>query len=68
MDRKIRMSRPGGNPELKKYQFQQQYNWNESCTAKLSLRIPPSHYQSLKKIENWQEKVRVAIANLIAND
>ena len=59
------MPRPGGNPELKKYQFEQQYDWDEPCSAKMTLRLPPSQYAKLKKINNWQEKVREAIASLV---
>ncbi len=54
--------RPGGNPELKKYQFEQKYSWDEPCSAKLTLRLPPSLYEELKKIPDWQEFARQAIA------
>ena len=57
--------RPGGNPEIKKYGFKQQYDWDEPCTAKLTLRLPPSQYAKLKELENWQEKLREAIAELL---
>jgi hypothetical protein len=59
------MSRPGGNPELKKHQFEQKYNWDESCSAKMTLRLPPSLYAEIKKLPNWQEEVRKAIANIV---
>ena len=55
--------RPGGNPDLKNYQFTT--DKEESCTAKLTLRLAPSDYQKLKSLENWQEKTRKAIAKLI---
>ena len=58
--------RPGGNPDIKKYGFKQQYEWDEPCTAKMTLRLPPSHYEKLKQLPNWQEKVREAIAELVA--
>ncbi len=56
------MPRPGGNPELAKYQFEQRYTWDEPCTAKLSMRVPPSMLEELKSLPNWQELVRQAIA------
>jgi hypothetical protein len=54
--------RPGGNPELKKYQFQQKYDWDEPCTSRLVLRVPESMKLSLQEINGWQELVRKAIA------
>ena len=35
---------------------------DESCTAHISLRVPPSLKAKLKEKENWQEFVRQAIA------
>ena len=29
--------RPGGNPDLKKYQFQQKYDWDEPCTERMQI-------------------------------
>ena len=54
--------RPGGNPGLKKYQFEQKYNWDEPCSATFTLRVPPSLLKELKKIPDWQEFTRQAIA------
>jgi hypothetical protein len=54
--------RPGGNPELKKYQFKQKYDWDEPCNSRLVLRVPSSMKDSLKEINGWQELVRKAIA------
>ena len=54
--------RPGGNPDLEEYQFEQNYDWDEDCTAKMALRLPPSLYAEIKKLPNWQERVRKAIA------
>ena len=54
--------RPGGNPELKKYQFAQKYDWDEPCTSRLVLRVPESMKLSLQEISGWQELVRKAIA------
>ncbi len=58
--------RPGGNPDLVKYQFST--DREEPCTAKMTLRLPPSQYAKLKKIDNWQEKVRGAIASLVKSE
>jgi len=56
--------RPGGNPELEKYQFQPKYDWDEPCTERMQLRMPPSMKAAIKagKIEDWQEVCRKAIA------
>ncbi|MGB5595479.1 MAG: hypothetical protein WBM62_15780 [Crocosphaera sp.] len=55
--------RPGGNPDIKEYGFKQKYDrWDEPCTAKMTLRLPPSMYAELKELPHWQEKVREAIA------
>jgi hypothetical protein len=58
--------RPGGNPDLVKYQFST--DREESCTAKMTLRLQPSQYAKLKKIDSWQEKVRRAIAVLVKSE
>ena len=57
--------RPGGNPDIAKYGFKQQYDWDEPCSAKMSLRMPPTLYQELKTVPGWQEKVRQAIASIV---
>jgi len=57
--------RPGGNPEITKFSFQQKYDWGESCTAKITLRLPPSLDEKLKNIDSWQEFARQAIAKAI---
>jgi hypothetical protein len=56
--------RPGGNPELKKYQFKQKYDWDEPCNEKMTIRLPSSLKQAIKAglIEDWQEVARRAIA------
>lgn len=56
--------RPGGNPELEKYQFEQRYEWDEPCTEKMTLRLPNSMKAAIKagEIEDWQEVARRAIA------
>lgn len=58
--------RPGGNPELVQYQFSTERE--EPCTAKLTLRIPPSQYEKLKQLPQWQEKVREAISTLLERE
>lgn len=40
-------------------------NREESCTAQLSMRIPPSLKANLKKLDNWQEVVRQALFELV---
>ncbi len=59
------MPRPGGNPDIVKYGFKQQYDWDEPCSAKMTLRMPPTLYEDLKKVSGWQEKVRQAIASIV---
>ena len=58
------MARPGGNPGLKEFQFQRKYNWDESCTEKMTLKLPASMKAALKSglLPNWQEIARRAIA------
>ena len=60
--------RPGGNPDLEEYQFEQKYDWDEPCTAKMTLRLPPSLYEEVKKLPNWQERVRKAIASIVDSE
>ncbi len=54
------MSRPGGNPALEEHQFTT--DREESCTAKLQVRVPPSMLDELKEYKNWQEIVRQVLA------
>jgi hypothetical protein len=54
--------RPGGNPNLKKYQFKQKYSWDEPCDRLINLKVPASMKESLKEINGWQEIVRKALA------
>ena len=58
------MSRPGGNPDITKYSFKQKFDWEESCTEKMTLRMPPSMKAAIKSglIEDWGEVCRKAIA------
>ncbi len=62
------MPRPGGNPDIGKYSFKQKYDWDVPCTAKMSLRLPPSLYEQIKQIPNWQEEVRQAIAMIVESE
>ena len=60
------MARPGGNPGLKKFHFQQKYDWNEPCTEKIAFRVPPSMKSAIKSEQlNWQEICRQAIADAL---
>jgi hypothetical protein len=59
--------RPGGNPDLAKYHFQQKYDWDEPCSDRMQLRMPPSMKAAIKAglIEDWQEVARRAISSEI---
>lgn len=37
----------------------------ESCTAQISVRIPPSLKAKLKNVDNWQELVRQALEEAV---
>ena len=56
--------RPGGNPLLEEYHFKQKYDWDEPCSEKMTIRMPPSMKAAIKagEIEDWQEIARRAIA------
>ena len=60
--------RPGGNPEISKYSFKQKYDWDEPCSAKMTLRLPPSLYEQIRQIPDWQEEVRQAIAFIVESE
>ncbi len=62
------MPRPGGNPEIVKYGFKQKYEWDEPCSAKMTLRLPPSLYEQIKQVPDWQEEVRQAIASIVESE
>ena len=57
------MSRPGGNPDLEKFQFLT--DRDEPCTAILNLRVPPSMLAKLKALPNWTEQAREKLKELI---
>jgi hypothetical protein len=56
--------RPGGNPELERYQFKKKYDWDQPCSEKISLRVPPFMKEAIQagEIDDWQEVARMAIA------
>ena len=58
------MARPGGNPELKKYQYTQKHDWEQPCVEKMTLKMPADMKAAIKagKIEDWQEVARQSIA------
>jgi hypothetical protein len=58
--------RPGGNPDI--VNFSWKTDRPESCLAKMTLRLPESHYSRLRELDNWQEKVRDAIAHLLETE
>jgi hypothetical protein len=60
------VARPGGNPDLRDYQFVTAEEGKEPNKAKLTLRLPSSDYEKLKNLDDWQEKTRQAIKNLIS--
>lgn len=62
-----RTGRPGGNPDIVNYAFEQQHSWSEPCSAGKTLRMPPLMAQYIKdgEIENWQEVCRRAIASAL---
>ncbi|BAU67555.1 hypothetical protein STA3757_49770 (plasmid) [Stanieria sp. NIES-3757] len=52
--------RPGGNPDLKKYCFTT--DRNEPLRERLQIRVSASMKKELEARDNWQEFVRIAIA------
>ena len=59
------MARPGGNPDLEKYQFEQKYGWEESCNVTIGLRVPKDWKDRLYALDGWQEKLRGALAQIL---
>ena len=59
--------RPGGNPNITDYAFEQQHSWSEPCSVGKTLRMPPLMAQFIKEglVENWQEVCRRAIARAL---
>ncbi|AGF53732.1 ssl6082 (plasmid) [Synechocystis sp. PCC 6803] len=55
--------RPGGNPDLEKYQFKSPVS--ESRTAGIYLRITPTDKERLKNVKDWQEKLRQKVKEII---
>ncbi|WP_013323191.1 hypothetical protein [Gloeothece verrucosa] len=62
------MPRPGGNPALSEYQFERKYSRSESCTEKMTIRLPPSLKADIKAgwLSDWQEVARIALEEAIA--
>jgi hypothetical protein len=61
--------RPGGNPAIQEYKFDAKYDYgNETCSEKLTLRMPPSLKAKLKAgiVPDWQEVARRALLDAIA--
>jgi hypothetical protein len=61
----VSKGRPGGNPEITKFSFKRKYDWGESCTERIAVRLPPTLDRELKKVEDWQEFTRQAIAKAL---
>ena len=57
--------RPGGNPDIKKYQFKT--DRDEPLRERLQIRVPTSMKNRLKQLDNWQEFVRQAIAEKLGS-
>lgn len=57
--------RPGGNPELKKHEFQQKHNWSESCSKGIYLRLPPLMKEAMDELDISQEDIRQMIGDRI---
>jgi hypothetical protein len=60
----VASGRPGGNPDLKKFQFSTDNE--ESNTALLAVRIAPSQLEKLKAIKDWQDILREKIREILA--
>lgn len=56
------MPRPGGNPDLVKFQYQSE---DEPNNERLSLWIKPSMMSKLKELPNKNEFIRQAIAKAL---
>ena len=57
------MARIGGNPSLQNFQYTT--DKDEPCTAQMNVRVAPSQLEKLKAVENWQEKVREKIEEIL---
>lgn len=66
---KMGKGRPGGNPNLERFQFEPEYDYgSETCSEFLALRVPPSLKAKLKAgaLDDWQELVRQTLLHAIA--
>ncbi len=50
-------------PSIEKHKYKT--DRSEPCTAQISVRIPPSLKAELKNLDNWQEDVRVFLAEKV---
>lgn len=53
--------RPGGNPDLQKFQFTT--DKDEPCTTLLQLKVPQSLKDAIAQKPNWQDWVRKLLAD-----
>jgi hypothetical protein len=60
--------RPGGNPDLEKYQFKRPEGRSESMSEILNLRVTKTMKERLMSQSNWQSFVRDAIAKALENE
>ncbi len=51
--------------QRKKYLKPFKTDREESCTAQIAIRIPPSKKAKLKKINGWQEELRKYIDKMV---
>ena len=64
------MARPGGNPNISNHGFKKKHGWQEPCSEKITLRLPLSMKEAIKRkeIDDWQEVARRAIARELGWD
>lgn len=62
------MPRPGGNPGLQKYEFEQKYNWSEPCSKGIYLRLPPAMKEAMNELNISSEDIRQMIGDRIKSE
>lgn len=62
------MPNPNGNPGLKKYEFEQKYNWSEPCSEGIYLRVPPAMKEAMNDLEISSEDIRQMISKHIRDE
>ncbi|EDX82693.1 hypothetical protein S7335_995 [Synechococcus sp. PCC 7335] len=63
------MARPGGNPQISDYSFEQKHEWSQPCSAIKSLRMPEAMKVAVSEyLPDWQEVCRRAIARELPAD